>query len=65
MILNLNRVIYRVFWEEAIKKEVAGHVETGTFTMVDKTDRRKSSRGQFIFSCKTDENGDVASSKPF
>eukprot|EP00903_Cladosiphon_okamuranus_P011519 g10846.t1 len=61
---DVKRSKYRVLWDEAIKEELGGQDETGTFSKVlDLPDGRKAVSSKWVFAWKVDENGLIADFK--
>ena len=63
-VAGVERSVYRTGWEEAMKLEFDGHMQTGTFSMVDRVpEGRKPVSSKWCFNYKTDKEGNITKLK--
>ena len=61
---DVERSIYRVEWERAMKSELDGRIETGTFSLVDRVpEGRKPVSSKWCFDYKTDASEEITKLK--
>ena len=58
------RYVYRRGWKQAMQSEFEGHMETGTFSIVDRVpESRKPVGSKWCFDYKTDKKGNITKFK--
>ena len=63
-VAGVERSVYRKGWEEAMKLKFDGHIETGTFSMVDRVpEGRKPVSSKWCFTYKTDKERKITKLK--
>ena len=63
-VAGVNRSIHKEVWYQAIKKEMEGHIESNTFTVVDELPHEKKVvASKWMLPCKSDKNGKITRTK--